>query len=68
MTAKEALREQVERMSEAEAAEWLARVEWESSETEELAPDELNAVLAGEDEIARGDSVDGESLFRRLSL
>ena len=67
MTAKEALREQIERMSESEAAEWLARLEWESSESEELTPDELNAVLAGEGEIARGDSVDGDSLFRRLA-
>ncbi len=68
MTAKQALREKVEHLTEDEAAEWLARMEWESTDTETLTDDELEDVLAGQREIAAGESVDGEDLFRRLKL
>jgi hypothetical protein len=68
VTAKQALREKVEHLSEDEAAEWLARMEWESTDTETLTDDELADALAGKREIAAGDSVDGEELFRRLKL
>ena len=68
MTAKQALRERVENLSEDEAAEWLSRMEWEATESETLTEEELAEVLAGKHEIALGDSVDGEEVFRRLNL
>ncbi|MBA4179227.1 MAG: hypothetical protein C0506_01425 [Anaerolinea sp.] len=68
MTAKEALRDRIERFSEDEALEWLARIEWESTETETLSADELAEVLAAEKAIKAGDFVDGEDLFRQLGL
>ncbi len=68
MTAKEALRERIDRLSESEAAEWLARIEWESTETETLTDEEVAEVLAADREIAGGRSVEGEEVFRRLGL
>ena len=68
MTAKEALRERIDRLSEDEAAEWLARMEWESTETEALTDEEMAEVLAADREIAEGKSVEGEEVFRRLGL
>ncbi len=68
MTAKEALRQRVDDLSEEEAEEWLARMEWESTTTEQLTPEEMAAVLAAEREVADGHTVDGEDLFRRLNL
>ena len=68
MTAKEALRDRIERFSEDEALEWLARSEWESTESETLTPAELAEVLAAENAIKAGDFVDGEDLFRQLGL
>jgi len=66
VTAKEALRERIDRLSEDEAAEWLARVEWESTGTETLTSEEVAEVLAADRELAEGKSVDGEEVFRRL--
>jgi hypothetical protein len=68
MTAKQALRERVERLSEQEAAEWLARIEWESTESEALTDEEMAQVLAAEREFAEGKSVSGEEVFRKLGL
>jgi len=68
VTAKEALRERIDRLSEDEAAEWLARMEWESTETEALTDEEMAEVLAADREIAEGKSVEGEEVFRRLGL
>jgi hypothetical protein len=68
MTAKQALRERVERLSEEEAAEWLARFEWESTETETLTDEEMDRVSAAEREFAEGKSVGGEEVFRKLGL
>lgn len=68
MTAKEALHERVERFTEAEAEEWLARIEWDSTETETLSDAELAQVLAAEAAIEAGEFVDGEELFRELGL
>ncbi len=67
MTAKEALRQRVDDLSEEEAEEWLARMEWESTTTEQLTPEEMAAVLAAEREVADGHTVDGEDLFRHGS-
>ena len=66
MTAKEALRDRIERFSEDEALEWLARIEWESTESETLTADELAEVLAADKGIKAGDFVDGEDLCRQL--
>lgn len=68
MTAKEALKERVDRLSEDEAAEWLARMEWESTATETLTGDEMARVLAAERELAEGQSADGDEVFRKLGL
>jgi len=68
MTAKQALRDRVERLSEEEAAEWLARFEWESTETETLTDEEMARVLAAEREFSEGKSVGGEEVFRKLGL
>lgn len=55
-------------MTEEEAAELLAQLEWESTEFEELTDEELARVRRGRDQIARGESVDGATLFRDLNL
>lgn len=68
MTAKEALRERVERLSEEDAAEWLAPMDWESSGTGTLTDDEMTAVLATQREMADGKSVGGEEVLRKLGL
>lgn len=68
MTAKEALKERVDQFSEDEAAEWLARIEWESTEFEELTPEEWELVKEAEAEIARGEVVPAEAVYRELGL
>lgn len=68
MTAKEALHDRIEELTDEEAEELLARIEWEATEEEELSDDELAAAQSGFDEIARGDSVDGSKLLRHLGL
>jgi len=68
VTAKQALLERVETMSEEEAEELLQRLDWESTDFEELTPDELARVAEGQRQIAAGESVDGETLFRELGL
>ncbi|MGI8925755.1 MAG: hypothetical protein ACR2HN_03800 [Tepidiformaceae bacterium] len=68
MTAKQAPRDRIRRFSEEEAAEWLARIEWESTETETLSEDEMTALLAADREISAGNFVDGEEALRRLGL
>ena len=66
MTAKEALREKVDQFSEEEAAEWLARIEWESSATETLSEEEFARVLAADKRTDAGEWVDGEEALSRL--
>ena len=68
MTAKEQLRELIERLSDEEAAELLDEVRWLVEETETLSETEMASVLEGEAEIARGEWVDGEAFFRSLGL
>jgi hypothetical protein len=68
MTAKEALRERVDRLSEDEAAEWLARMDWESTDTESLSNSELSAVVEADAEVRRGEWVDGEQALHALGL
>jgi PHD/YefM family antitoxin component YafN of YafNO toxin-antitoxin module len=68
MTAKQALAEYIEGLTDEEAEELLARLDWESTEEEHLSPAEMEEMLAGEAEIARGEKVSLESLIRRLNL
>ena len=68
MTAKEALRERVESLTEDEAAELLDRLEWESSEEEIPTPEQVELLLAGEAEFERGEFVDGEAFLRSRGL
>ncbi len=68
MTAKEALKERVEQLSEEEAAEWLARIEWESAEFEELTAQELDLVRQSQAEYERGEALDGDELLQELGL
>lgn len=68
MTAKEALRERVDRLSGEEAAEWLARMESESTSSETLTGDELAQLAAAAGELGDGRAVDGDEVFRKLGL
>ena len=68
MTAKQALIERVETMTEEEAAELLNQLEWDATEFEELTPAELERVERGFKQVANGESIDGETLFRELGL
>lgn len=68
MTAKQALLELVETMSEEEAEELLAQLEWESTEFDELTPEEEAEVEAGRADIAAGNSVNADEYFKRLKV
>jgi len=68
MTAKEALRDRVQQLTEEQAAEWLARIEWELTEFEEVSEKELAEILASQAEYERGEAVDGKELLRELGL
>jgi predicted transcriptional regulator len=68
MTAKEALRDRIQQLTEEQAAEWLARIEWELTEFEEVSEKELAEILASQAEYERGESVDGKELLRELGL
>ena len=64
MTAKESLRDVLEELSEEDARRVLAFCEEELG-YEELTGEEVEAVLQGEAEIARGEFVTGEELKRK---
>lgn len=68
MTVKQALREWIERMTDEEAAELLAHLEWEAADEDELTPEEWEDARLGRLENERGESVDGEALFRELGV
>lgn len=68
VTVKDALKERIDRLSEEEAAEWLARMEREATDAETLTEDEMARVLAAEREFAEGKSVSGDEVFRKLGL
>lgn len=68
MTVKQALREWIDRMSDEEAAELLDRLEWEATDEEELTPEELEVVRKGLAEIARGETVPAEEVYRELGI
>ncbi|MBA4180939.1 MAG: hypothetical protein C0506_10160 [Anaerolinea sp.] len=66
MTAKEALRERIDLLTEEEAADLLDRLEWESTEEEELTPEEWARVREGERQIAAGETVDASAFMARF--
>ncbi len=68
MTAKEALRDRIQQLTEEQAAEWLARIEWELTEFEEVSEKELAEILASQAEYERGQAVDGKESLRKLGL
>ena len=68
MTAKQALFERIESLSEEEAAELLAKIDWDSTEYEELTEEEAAEVAASQAEYDRGESVDVEAALQRLGL
>jgi hypothetical protein len=68
MTVKERLHRHIEELSEQEAAEMLARIEWEASEEDELTDEEMAEVRVGLTELKQGQSVDGEQALRSLGL
>jgi len=68
VTAKEALRKKIDRLTEEQAAEWLARIEWESTDVEELTGEEKALVDESQAEYGRGDAVDGKELLHELGL
>lgn len=69
MTVKERLHEFIEaRLTDEEAAELLAQLEWDSTEFDELTPEEWEDVKQSREEYARGEYVDGEALFRELGI
>lgn len=69
MTAKQALMELVEAMTE-EAKEALAQFEWDAAEfdDEPLTEDEEAQLLAAEHAIATGDTVHAEDVFKSLGV
>lgn len=69
MTAKQALLEFVETMTEEDAEELLARLEWESSEFDDDPTPEEEAMLAeARTAIAAGDVLSAEELFKELGI
>lgn len=66
MTAKEALHDRIESLTEDEAAELLDQLEWESSEEETLTPEQWARVQEGEREIAAGEVVDASEFIARF--
>ncbi|MEP6871668.1 MAG: hypothetical protein ABI939_07440 [Anaerolineaceae bacterium] len=68
MTAKEALRERIDSLTEDEAAELLEPLQWESSDEETPTPEQVELFLAGEAEFEAGEFVDGEAFLPALAL
>lgn len=68
VTAKESLLERVRDLSDEEAEEWLARLEWESTEADTLGPEEFEDAEAGRREFEAGDFVLWDDLKRKLAL
>jgi len=68
VTAKEALRERIDDLSEEEAAELLAQIEWDATEEEELTPEEIALLDEVKTQFERGEVFDGEKLLRELGV
>lgn len=69
MTAKEALRERIDLLTEEEeVAELLDRLEWESAQEEIPTSEQVDQLLAGEAEFAAGEFRDGAEFLRARGL
>ena len=68
MTAKEALPTRIDDLSEEEAAELLAQIEWDATEEEELTPEEIALLDEVKTQFERGEVFDGEKLLRELGV
>ena len=68
LTAKQALIERVETMTDEEAAELLNQLEWESTEFDTLSDDALRELADAEAEVSRGEIVSAAEVLRRLGL
>jgi hypothetical protein len=66
VTAKQALRDVVEALSEQDASRLLALYDEQLTADDELSDDEVRRALAGERQISEGDFVSGEQLERNL--
>lgn len=68
MTVKQALREWIDRMSDEEAAELLAHLEWEAADEDQLTAEDIAAIQQSDEEYRRGEALDGRALLRELGL
>lgn len=68
MTVKEVLKQRIDDLTDEQAAERLARMEWESSKAETLTDEDLDRLAAAELECSAGDVIDGRELFQRLGV
>ncbi|MBA4180938.1 MAG: hypothetical protein C0506_10155 [Anaerolinea sp.] len=68
MTAKEALRERIDSLTEEEAADLLDRLEWESTEEECPTPQQARLLAEGKAEFDAGQYVDGEEFLRARGM
>lgn len=68
MTVKEALKRRIDEMSDEDAAELLAELEWQETDEEVLTPEEEAALRAGKADFAAGDWEDAEELFQARGL
>lgn len=68
MTAKQAFHQFVESLSEEDAEEILARILWELEPEEVLTEEEEASLMEAKAEVARGEVVDAEVVFRRFGL
>lgn len=68
MTTREELHRLIDLLDEAKAQEALEYLSWLLEESEVLTEAELARIRAGEEEIARGESVSWDELRRKLRL
>ncbi|HKS90696.1 MAG TPA: hypothetical protein VJQ83_02115 [Tepidiformaceae bacterium] len=68
MTTKEALHERIDELTDEEAEELLAQLEWEATAEEELTPEEMALLEEGNAEFERGEFIRADDLYRELGL
>lgn len=68
MTVKERLYEFIREMTDEDAAELLAQIEWDATEEEELTPEELELVRQGLRDYEDGKTVPAAEVYRELGL
>lgn len=68
MTAKQALLDRVQSLSDEEAEELLAQLDWDATATESLTDAEWAEVREAERAFARGEGADGEEVLAGLGF